>query len=95
MVRKFKVRVYKESALGVFVWECQVESCRAPEGYVRSGASMHWEVANHAAAEHVANWHHAPKHLCHDMGTPPGGTRIDWTDTGHIEKIVLPSQKQD
>jgi hypothetical protein len=88
-----KVRVYKVPPLGVFVWECNSESCHAPEDYARSGASIHWEIANHDAHEHAANWHFTPKHLGRDLETPPGGAHFDWTDTGHIRKVTIPNQR--
>ncbi len=79
--RRNKVRVYKDT-LGVYVWDCEVESCRAPDDTYRRGASIHWEIAQHQADDHARDWHIQARHVPHDMSTPPGGVHFDWSDTG-------------
>lgn len=88
--RSNKIRVWKHP-IGVFVWDCQVESCKARHDQ-RSGASIHWEIAQHYADDHAREWHRPVKHIPHDMGTPPGGTHYDWSDTGmHVR---IPEQRE-
>lgn len=81
MPRLKNVRVWK-LPLGVWVWECRREACLNGRGVTCTGASTHWEIAQHYADEHVREHHRRVKHLSHDMGTPPGGTHYEWSDTG-------------
>lgn len=73
-----KVQVRK-GPNGLYVWYCEVGDCRGP---LKSGSSFFWEIVQHMADEHVREWHHPEKHIGRDMPTPPGGTHIDWSDTG-------------
>jgi hypothetical protein len=77
-LRKRKVRVWKDP-LGLYWWRCHVEGCGAD---IKEGTSIHWEIAQHYADEHVREFHRPPKHVPHDLPTPPGGQHYDWSDTG-------------
>lgn len=91
MTRTGKVRVWKHP-IGLFVWDCQYESCHAPDDSFRSGASVHWEIALIQANTHYHEWHRHRKHLSRDADTPPGGSHFEWSDTGmHVR--VIPSQR--
>lgn len=83
--RRNRVRVWKHPT-GLFVWDCGVESCKATDT-ARHGASFYWEIAQHMADTHVREWHRPEKHLSHDMPTPPGVPRFDWSDTGQHVRI--------
>lgn len=91
MLRRNKVRVWKYMA-GIWVWHCDHETCDAPDSK-RSGASIHWEIANLQANEHADDAHKPKKYIPHDVATPPGGMHFDWSDTGHI--TLIPEQRSD
>ena len=76
-----RIRVYKHQ-IGLFVWECQHETCKAPAEYFKSGASIFWEIAQFQADAHATEWHVKPKLTPHDLGTPPGGLHFEWSDSG-------------
>lgn len=84
MTRRGKVRVWKMHGSGIYLWQCNREDCEQEN---LSGASIHWEVAQYQADEHVREFHRPEKKLSRDMGTPPGGVRFDWSDTGMHVKV--------
>jgi hypothetical protein len=91
-VTRNKVRVWKYGTLGMFVWECLYENCPSPNSSFRSGASIHWEIAQLQADDHARTWHARPKNVSRDADTPPGGSHFEWSDTGmHVK--VIPSQR--
>lgn len=81
MRRSNRVRVWRDP-IGMYIWACGVENCRAPVVKC-GGASVHWEVAQHQADDHVRDWHADARHLPHDpASTPPGVAVFDWSETG-------------
>ncbi|MFF8831341.1 hypothetical protein [Streptomyces sp. NPDC015131] len=75
-----KVRVWKMAGTpGIWLWQCSI--CKDSDEDV-FGASVFWEIAQYQADEHVRERHRPARHLSRDAGTPPGGTHIDWSDTG-------------
>jgi hypothetical protein len=82
-----RVKVWKHP-MGFFMWDCRVETCKAPDDK-RHGASVHWEIAHHNADDHAREYHRPAKHTPRDMGTPPGGTHFDWSDTGMHLRVRL------
>jgi hypothetical protein len=78
-----KVKVRKGVG-GIWFWNCKSESCRHT---TNAGASIHWEIAQHGADEHVREHHKPASHLGRDIPTPPGGQHYDWSDTGMHVRI--------
>jgi hypothetical protein len=76
-----RVRVYKDS-LGFWWWQCRSEECERA-----AGATIHWEIAQHFADEHIREHHQPVRHIPRDVPTPPGGHHFDWSDTGMHLKV--------
>lgn len=84
-----RVRVWKHP-VGLFAWDCDVESCKAQDS-ARHGASLFWEIAQNQADDHAREWHVHTRRVPHDVPTPPGGLHFEWSDTGmHVR---IPDQR--